>query len=172
MDDKSSKQKKGNKTDKQEEILEKEEQAEVETKKDNRDALIEELTDQLKRAVADYKNLERRFDEERRETIRYANKELIESLLPAFDALFLAGKYTEDQGVKLTIQRIVDILKENGIEKIPTENVEYNASSMECVEVVEGAEGKVIEELRPGFTINGKLIRPAQVKVGGTNKSE
>lgn len=137
-----------------------------------KDKKIEELSDQLKRAVADYKNLERRFEEERRETIRYANKELIINLLPAFDALFLAGMYTEDQGVRLTIQRILDILKENGIEKVLTENVQYDAQTMECIEVVDGEEGKVIQELRPGFTINGKVIRPAQVKVGGTNKSE
>jgi molecular chaperone GrpE len=125
-----------------------------------------ELEDQLKRAVADYKNLERRFIEEKRETIRYANKELIINLLPALDALFLAGKYTQDQGVKLTVQRIIEVLKENGVEKVVTENVKYNAETMECVEIVEGTEGEVVEEIRPGFTINGKLIRAAQVKVG------
>ena len=147
-----------------------------------------ELEDQLKRAVADYKNLERRFEEEKRETIRYANKELITNLLPAFDTLLLAGKYTTDESVRLTIIRILDILKENGIEKITTENVKYNAETMEAVEVVtddpsagrstlrdelsgsdsksSGQEDKVIEEIRPGFTINGKLIRAAQVKVG------
>lgn len=136
-------------------------------KKDEQEEKIASLQDQLMRAVADYKNLERRFDEERRETIKYANRELIINLLPAFDALFLASKYTEDQGIRLTIQRIIEILKENGIERIETQNVKYNAETMEAVEVVEGEEGKVLEELRPGFTINGKLIRPAQVKVGG-----
>lgn len=134
--------------------------------KDERDEKVASLEDQLKRALADYQNLQRRFDEEKREIVKYANKELITNLLPAFDALFLASIYTEDQGVKLTIQSIMDSLKQNGIEKIETQNVKYNAETMEAVEVVAGEEGKVIEELRPGFTINGKLIRPAQVKVG------
>ena len=71
----------------------------VEELKDEKDQQIEELTGQLKRAVADYRNLERRNAEERIDAIRFANKQLIESLLPAFDTLFLAGKYTEDQSI-------------------------------------------------------------------------
>lgn len=145
----------------------KEEKGEVHPGIDERDEKIEQLDNQLKRALADYQNLERRTEEERREFVKYANKELLISLLPAFDALFLASKYTEDQGVKLTVQRVLEILKEQGIEKVETDNVQFNADLMECVEVVEGEDGKIIEEIRPGFTIFGKLVRPAQVKVGG-----
>lgn len=138
-----------------------------EEKKDECEEKIAQLDDQLKRAVADYKNLERRVIEEKREIMKYANKELFMSLLPAFDTLFLAGKYTEDQSVKLTIQRIVEVLKENGIEKIDTNNVKFNPELMECVEVVDGDKDTIVEELRPGFALFGKLLRPAQVKVGG-----
>lgn len=127
---------------------------------------IQELEDQLKRAVADYRNLERRSYDERIEAVKFANKQLIEALLPAFDTLFLAGKFTADESVKLTIQRVLDVLKDNGIEKIVTLDAKYNPEEMECVEVVEGEKDCVIEEVRPGFIINGKLIRPAQVKVG------
>ncbi len=134
---------------------------------DEKDLKIEELSNQLKRAVADYRNLERRGIEQRSEDIRFANKNLIEALLPAFDTLILAGKYTEDESVKLTIGRVLEILKENGIEKVATIGAKYNADTMEAVEVVEGAEGEVVDEIRPGFTLHEKLIRPAQVKVGG-----
>lgn len=142
----------------------------VDTKEDDRDQQIQELTEQLKRAVADYRNLERRSSEERIDAIRFANKKLIESLLPAFDTLFLAGKYTEDQSVKLTIGRIIEILKDNGIEKVTVDGAKYNPETMEVVEVVEGEKDTVVEEVRPGFVLNGKLIRPAQVKVGGKEK--
>ncbi len=134
---------------------------------DEKDLKIEELSNQLKRAVADYRNLERRGIEQRSEDIRFANKNLIEALLPAFDTLILAGKYTEDESVKLTIGRVLEILKENGIEKVATIGAKYNADTMEAVEVVEGAEGEVVDEIRPGFLLHEKLIRPAQVKVGG-----
>jgi len=137
---------------------------------DPRDEKISSLEDQLKRAIADYRNLERRSFDERMDAIKYANKKLIEALLPAFDTLFLADKFTEDENVKMTIARILEILKENGIEKVDTNDVNYNADTMEVLEVVDGKDEKVIEEVRPGFKIHGKLIRPAQVKVGKVQK--
>ncbi len=145
----------------EEEIIE-----EITEEVDERDVKIQELDEQLKRAVADYRNLERRSFDERSEAVKFANKQLIEALLPAFDTLFLAGKYTTDESVKLTIGRILEVLQQNGIDKIQCENVKYNADSMEVIEVVPGAKDTVIEEVRPGFMINGRLIRPAQVKVG------
>lgn len=155
---------------KKEDVGEKEEL--VKDAKDSKEQLenrIAELEEQLKRAVADYRNLERRSSDERIEAIKFANKQLIEALLPAFDTLFLAGKYTTDESIKLTIMRITEVLKENGIEKIDTNDAQYNAVEMECVEVVEGEKDKVTEEIRPGFKVNGRLIRPAQVKVGKGN---
>ena len=128
---------------------------------------IKELEEQVARAVADYRNLERRVADEKIEAVRYANRHFVEALLPAFDTLILAGKFTQDESVKLTIQHVLEVLRNNGIEKVNTLDAKYNAETMEAVEVVEGEKDKVIEEVRPGFTINGKLIRPAQVKVGG-----
>lgn len=161
------------KNTKLQEELDKEETKTDETQIDERieekDRKIDELTNQLKRAVADYRNLERRTIEQKSEEIRFANRNLIEALLPAFDTLILAGKFTQDESVKLTIGRVLETLKENGIEKIETIGAKYNADTMEAVEIVEGNEGEVIEEIRPGFTLNGKLIRPAQVKVGKGN---
>ena len=167
MDDKNLKNKK--------EAIKQDNKENVEVvKEENKDSIIDEkdvklaeVSDQLKRAVADYRNLERRSYEERIDAIKFANKQLVEALLPAFDTLFLAGKYTTDDSVKLTITRILEILKENGIERVDTLNQKYNADLMEVIEIVKGEEGQVIEEIRPGFKINGKLIRPAQVKVGG-----
>lgn len=176
MDDKQLKEEKTNdkslKQETKEEVLDEKEgvkESEKENKYERLEKRIAELEDQLKRAVADYRNLERRSLEERGEAIKFANKKFIEALLPAFDTLFLAEKYTTDESVKLTISRIIEVLKENGIEKIGTHDAKYNAELMEVVEVVEGEKDKVIEEIRPGFTVYGKLIRPAQVKVGKGN---
>lgn len=170
MDDKNLKNKKeesvADSQENAEEVIEEKE----DDNKDEKDVELAELSDQLKRAVADYRNLERRSYDERIDAIKFANKQLVEALLPAFDTLFLAGKYTTDDSVKLTIIRILEILKENGIEKVDTNDAKYNADTMEAVEVIDGEEGQVIEEIRPGFIINGRLIRPAQVKVGGANQ--
>ncbi len=134
------------------------------TKKIEEETLF--LKEQLARALADYKNLEKRFDEEKKEFVKYANKELLIRLIPALDTLFLAGKYTSDEGIRLTVKTVLDALKDVGVEKIEAEGAEFNPEFMEAVDTGEGEENKVIEEVRPGFMLNGKVIRPAQVKVG------
>jgi molecular chaperone GrpE len=125
-----------------------------------------ELEDQFKRAVADYRNLEKRVIEERAEFIKFANRELLERLLPAFDALFLAEKYIQDDGLKLTIKSLYDALDQIGVKRVESVGKKFDASKMDCVETVDGESEEVIEEVRPGFTLYERTLRPALVKVG------
>lgn len=125
-----------------------------------------EIEDQLRRAVADYRNLEKRMLEERKEFIKYANRELLLNMLPSFDPLFLASKFIKDEGLRLSLANLLENLREQGVERIETEGKEFTPELMEGIESVAGAKNKVIEETRPGFTLYGKLLRPAQVKVG------
>ncbi|RJQ35902.1 nucleotide exchange factor GrpE [Candidatus Microgenomates bacterium] len=127
---------------------------------------IEEFENKYKRALADYQNLEKRTFEERREWIRTANKELILRLLPVLDTLVLVNKHVEDQGLKLAIQQFLDLLKTEGVVKINTKDKDFNPEEMECVQTKEGEEGKVLEEIRAGYIIGDKVLRPAQVVVG------
>lgn len=126
---------------------------------------IEDLENQLKRAVADYRNQEMRFDEEKREYIKFANRDILLRLIPAFDTLFLAEKFISDEGIKLTLRHLHDVLRDVGVERVDTGGM-FNAELMEAVAAEIGEENKVLEEMRPGYTLNGKLVRPAQVKVG------
>lgn len=128
---------------------------------------VENLEDQLKRAVADYRNLENRVREEKVDYIKYANKELIEQLLPAFDTLMLAEKYTDDENFKITVKHVLDVLKNAGIERVETTGKAFDPNTMEAIDVIEGQKDEVLEETQPGFLLNGKVIRPARVKVGG-----
>lgn len=126
----------------------------------------EELEDNWKRAVADYRNLEKRVSEERAEFIKFANRELLDRLLPAFDTLFLAERYIADDGLKLTVKSLYDAFEQIGIKRIETVGKTFNPEQMDCVETVEGEDQKVVEEIRPGFMLYEKTIRPALVKVG------
>lgn len=132
---------------------------------------------QLRKALADYQNLEKRVALEKEELIRSANRGLILRLLPALDTLLLADKHTQDEGLRLSVKQIFDTLEKEGLKKIETKDQEFNPEFMEAVHVVEGGpsagsgqagqgEGKVIEELRPGYLFNDKVLRVAQVSVG------
>ncbi len=141
----------------------------VKKKKDEVKELKERIADlenQLLRAVADYRNLEKRLDEEKKEFVKFANRDLLLRLIPAFDTLFLAEKYVVDEGIKLTIKHLQESLRDVGVERVKAVGEEFSPESMEVVTTEEGEENKVLEELRPGYTLNGKLVRPAQVKVG------
>lgn len=130
---------------------------------------LAESDEQFKRCVADFRNYQKRSDEEKLEFVKFANRELLVELLPAFDNLFLAEKHVEDEGLKLSIKMLKDTFERIGIMRIETEGKEYNPELMECITTGQGEENKVLEEMRPGFLLNGKVLRPAQVKVGKKN---
>jgi molecular chaperone GrpE len=127
---------------------------------------VKELEDQLARVVADYRNLEKRLEDEKKEFIKFANRELLLKLIPSFDTLFLAEKHIADEGIKITIKHLQDALRDVGVERVKTVGEMYDPEKMEALATAAGEENKVLEELRPGYVLNGKLVRPAQVKVG------
>ena len=126
---------------------------------------IENLENQLKRSLADYQNLEKRVIEEKSSWVKMANKDLLLKLLPVFDTLNLAQRHIQDEGLILSVKQFLDVLKSVGVERINTQNQAFDPSLMEVVEKT-GEEGKILEETRAGFTLFGKMLRPAQVKVG------
>ncbi len=139
-----------------------------EIKEENKD--LENLENQLKRALADYQNLEKRVSLEKSEWIKISNKDLLLKLLPGLDSLILALKHTQDEGVKVSIKHFIDILENEGVKKIEAVGKNFDPNLMEAISTVEGEEGIVIEEVRVGYTISDNVLRPAQVVVG-RNKS-
>lgn len=127
---------------------------------------IEVLENQVKRIFADYQNLEKRVALERGAWLIKANKDLILRFLPAIDFLLLSSKHIKDEGLKLSIQKFFDILKEEGVEKIETVGKKFDPNLMEALKTVAGEENKVIEELRIGFKMGDEVLRPAEVAVG------
>ncbi|MBI2036048.1 nucleotide exchange factor GrpE [Candidatus Microgenomates bacterium] len=139
-----------------------------------KDTHILDLENQLKRALADYQNLEKRSVEQRKEWVKSANKDLLLRLLPVLDTLMLASQHVQDEGILASIKQFEDALKSEGVEKIETMGQEFNPQTMECVvtEQVDPStgsgqeEGKVMEELQAGYRLHDKVLRPAKVKVG------
>lgn len=129
-------------------------------------SVIEDLTNNWKRALADYKNFEKRVNEERVSLMSYANSVLIMKLLPVKDNLELTVKHFADPSLKMIIKQLDQVLAEEDVIEIDAFGKEFDALNMEAIEMVSGEKNQVVEILTKGYLHKGKLLRPAGVKVG------
>ena len=127
---------------------------------------IAELENNWKRALADYKNLEKRVAEERDSLKDFANLVFVSRLLPVLDNLQMVEAHVSDDGLKYTVKEFKQILEDEGIKEINPKGEDFDATTMEAIETVEGEDGKVVEVLRNGYMLKNKSVRPARVKVG------
>ena len=129
----------------------------------------EELENNWKRALADYKNLERRTAEDKLEFAEFANMVLIQRLLPIFDNLELLQKHVDDTGLKMIIKEVKQVLADNGVDQLESDGKAFDSETMDCVETAECEEkshDKVVETLTRGYKFKTKILRPARVRVG------
>lgn len=138
------------------------EKTEVETP----EVKVEDFKSKYLMALADYQNLERRVGDERMELMRMANKNLMVKLLPFLDNLEKAEVFVKDEGLKISKDQFMQILKETGMEEMDLLNKDFDPVMAEAVDIVPGKEdNKVVEVLRKGYMFGDKIIRVAQVKV-------
>lgn len=124
-----------------------------------------QLTEQWKRALADYQNLEKRIAKEKEDMVVFASERLIIKLLPALDTLRMAVAHHADDGLRLTLAAFEKVLQDEGVERIETKGRQFDPHFMECVVTVQGKENIVVEEMRVGYKRADRILRPAQVKV-------
>jgi molecular chaperone GrpE len=153
-----------------EELLKLQEQLEIAQKKS------EEHLEGWKRAKADYLNLKKDSEKYQVEMIQYANAALIAQLLPIYDHYKLAWRHVpaEQQKTNWVVgfghikKQFSDFFKNLGIEEIKTDGEIFNPEFHDAVahEEKEGfAADAIFEEVKPGYTLHGKVIYPAKVKV-------
>lgn len=135
------------------------------TKAQNQDELAR-LEDQLKRALADYHNLEKRVDEERKLLAQLSAAIVIEKFLPILDNLENAQKHLKDEGLEMVAKQFKDVLTSEGVEEIQAEGQQFDPNLHEATEVEQGEnDNLVVRVVRRGYKINDKVIRVAQVVV-------
>jgi molecular chaperone GrpE len=126
------------------------------------------------RAAADYQNYKRRVEQERGEMARLANAALIINLLPLMDDLeralenvdsHLAGLTWLD-GIRLIYRKFQALLEMSGVEEIAAEGQSFDPTVHEAVMFGEGEDGRVIDVVQKGYTLGGRVLRPAMVVVG------
>lgn len=131
---------------------------------------VADLENKWKRALADYDNLQKRIGREKEEFIKFATCVLIDKILAVLSDLERAQAHLKDQGLELAIGKLKDVLKKEGLEEIEVSGKKFDTQLMECVEKVKGEENKIIEVVNKGYLMHGRVLRPAQVKVGGPSK--
>jgi len=135
----------------------------------------DELHDRLLRKGAEFDNYRKRIERERREQSDQAVVDLLLSLLTVVDdfdrALTIeAGADAEGyrKGVELIYAKLHDVLKKHGVRPIETLGTDFDPNLHEAVmheASPDHRDGEVIGELRKGYMLGEKLLRPAMVKV-------
>ncbi len=139
---------------------------------------VNELENNWKRAVADYRNLERRVKKERADFAKYANEVILLKLIPIVDDLERAVAASAihrregvdagvDEGVKNILEKFKTVLESEGVTEIEALGKEFDPNLMEGVEeeLEPGGEEKVVEVVEKGYMLGDKVLRPAKVKV-------
>ena len=124
------------------------------------------------RLQADFDNYRKRNAALSEEMKALGKSMVIEKMLTVLDNCDLARKYIADEsaltGFNMMERQILDALEAFGLKEIEAEGKDFDAAEMSAVEreKAEGKEGKVVAVLAKGYTLNGKVLRPASVKVG------
>jgi len=130
----------------------------------------------LKRLKAEFENYRKRMVREQTGMIERASASVVERLLPIldnFELALMAADRTKDyesmvRGVEMVYGELLEVLKREGLERIESLNKPFDPELHEAVMHAEGEgdEIVVLDEMRPGYKLGGRVIRPAMVKVG------
>jgi molecular chaperone GrpE len=143
-----------------------------------RAAKADEHWDRLLRTTADFENFKKRAAREKQEAIKYANEGLLQKLLPVLDNFDMALAAAQEAspeagqslhtGVNMISQQLKTVLAEAGLEEVDAAGKPFDPHLHEALsqqETPEAPEGHVVQQLRKGYKLRGRLLRPATVIV-------
>lgn len=138
---------------------------------------IAQLQDQLLRVSADFDNYKKRAARERQEAIKYAQESLLQRLIPVLDNFDMAQAAGQAQnitvaslqsGIAMVQQQLKSVLGEAGLEELDATGKTFDPNLHEALsqeESADVAEGQVLRQLRKGYKLRERLLRPASVVV-------
>ena len=140
-------------------------------------AELEEAKNQVLRAQADAQNARRRAQQDVEKAHKFGQEKIINDLLPVVDNLerALATIDLENEafkgvveGIELTLKSFIDSLKRHNVEPVDPEGEPFDPQLHQAMSMVDNAEvepNTVINVFQKGYTLNGRLVRPAMVVV-------
>jgi molecular chaperone GrpE len=139
------------------------------------ESAVAEAKDRYLRTAADFDNFKKRSRQQQLETIQHASADLIARLLPALDDLHKALDHKPRgvdeswvKGLELSVRKLEEALSAHGLEQIHAVGVPFDPKLHEAIgyeESTEHPEDTVTSELRRGYRIRDRVVRPALVKV-------
>jgi len=131
------------------------------------------LYDRLLRKQAEFDNYKKRIDRERSEFVQYASAELMKELLNSLDSFDLAirNAKTDEQtlkGFELIYKQLLDTMGRFGLKAIEAKGQLFDPNFHQAVSTTptdEVPENTILDEMRKGYLLNGRLLRPAMVSV-------
>jgi len=166
-------------------------------KKEEKESEIEELKkrleekekeakehyDRLLRTAADFENYKKRAAKEKEDWTKFANEDLIKSILPFIDNLERAVNHAEKvidtgvliEGIKLTLQQLLQTLNKFGLSPFESVGKPFDPARHEAMLVIETDQhepNQVVEEFQKGYLLNDRLLRPATVSVSKPPEEE
>lgn len=137
-------------------------------------AEADEYLETLQRVAADFENYRRRVERDQAETVGRAASRIVEALLPSLDAFEAAlgyepqtpGEHRIMDGLRSTHDQLMVTLGREGLERIPSTGQPFDPAVHEAV--AGGGDGDLVvtADLRRGYTLRGRVIRPTLVAVG------
>ena len=135
-----------------------------------------QMVNRMRYLQADFENYRKRVDKELMDTKAFISEKLITNLLDIIDEYELALKVAKEGGnvhsltggVEMTLKKFLDILAKEGLSRIDTNGRKFDPNVHEATEIVptrEKEEGSIISEIRAGYMLKGKVLRPSMVKV-------
>lgn len=147
-------------------------------------AKADEHWERLLRVSAEFDNYRKRTNRERQEIVKFANETLIKKLLPVLDNFEAAMSAINSSngnvealisGVSMIQQQLKNILAEVGLEEINALNQPFDHNLHEAIseeETTTVPPGYVLKQLRKGYKLNSRMIRPALVVVAKAPSSQ
>ena len=146
------------------------------------DALIasckerEAIEDKYLRTHAEFENARRRIEKEKIDFLKYANEGIILELLPILDNLEIAERHIKEakdfkavqEGVDMIQMQIQKFVKDIGLERVKAVGEKFDPHLHEAIEVdqeTDKEDNLIVGELKAGYKLNGRLLRPAMVKI-------
>ena len=127
------------------------------------------------RLAADFENYKRRSRQEQMDTVQFANATLVERLLPVLDDFHRIVEHAPPdvdeswlKGVTITLQHLDEVLEGIGVSRISAVGEPFDTKLHEAIGSVESEEhpeDTVVEQLRPGYRLHDRVVRPALVRV-------